>query len=334
MLGKKRAHFWKILSFIVLALVLVVGSVEYYGYTKQHPSSNDAYLNAHVVYITPQVSGQVQSLEVENYQSVKAGQLLFTIEPKAYQYAADQAEAMFLLDKAKYSVLLSQVQVANANLKKAEADLFTAKTNNDRISALVKNHQASPQEGDEAMGAYLAAQAQVSAMQESVVEAQKNVEVGKCQIEISAANAAAAALNLSYTQVTAPAAGRLAQFFVRPGDYVVSGRQVFELVEEGSWWIDTNYKETQLENIRSGQSAHITLDMYPNHVFSGKVAYISPSSGAAFSLLPPENATGNWVKVVQRYPVQINMELSEDEKSQYPLRVGASASVNVDVSTS
>jgi membrane fusion protein, multidrug efflux system len=328
---KNKKHWKKALALSALGLVMVLGSVFYYQYSQKHPSSDDAYVNAHVIYLAPQVDGTVLSVAVENNQTIKAGQILFKIDPAPYQYAKDQAVATLKLDQSKLSEALANVVVAEANLKQAQADLFTAKANEQRISILVKEHQASPQEGDQAQGAYLSAQAKVLAMEASVIAAQKNVSVAEHEVEVSEANLKTAELNLSYTDVIAPAAGRLSEFMVRPGNYVIAGTSLFQLVEEDLWWVDTNYKETQIQHIHSGQVARIKMDMYPGHIFKGTVFALSPSSGASFSLLPPENATGNWVKVVQRYPVQVNLELTDAEKSAYPLRVGASSNVTVDV---
>jgi membrane fusion protein (multidrug efflux system) len=321
----------KIFGISALAVALLVGCFGYYRYTNAYPTSDDAYVKANIVYLKSQVTGTIATVNVENYQPVKAGQLLFTIDPSSYEYARDQAKALYLLDQSKVGVLLAQVKVADAELKKAQADLFLAKENNDRVSALVNNHQASPQEGDQAKGAYLSAQAEVLAKEENRDQAQKNVSVGEHQLEVSQANLKTAELNLSYTQVYAPTSGQLAQLTLRPGSLVNSGDTLVSIVENGSWWVEVNYKETQLGSIHAGQPSEIQLDMYSGHSFTGKVVEVSPSSGATFSLLPPENATGNWVKVVQRYPVKVSLILTPEEKTHYPLRVGASSTVKVDV---
>jgi membrane fusion protein (multidrug efflux system) len=137
-----------------------------------------------------------------------------------------------------------------------------------------------------------------------------------------------AELNLSFTHVTAPASGNLINFTLRVGNSLSAGNTgiLFSIIEDQVWWVDANYKETQLERIRPGQKAIITLDLYPNKKFNGKVMAISDGSGSAFSLLPPENATGNWIKVTQRFPVKI---MIDDLDPQYPLRLGASATVSV-----
>ena len=323
----------KVLGLTSLGVVLVVASGLYYQYTENYPSSDDAYVNANVIYMAAEVGGKVTAVNVQNYEYVTQGQILFELDPKPYQYSKDHASAIVAVDEARADALSDQVKVAEANWEKAKADLFVAKENNERVSTLVKNHQASDKDGDQAMGTYLAAQAEVSATEESYLEAQKDLLVQKHQIESDEALLKTADLNLSRTKITAPASGYLSQFFLRPGGLVNAGDNLFELVDDSAWWIDANYKETQLDRIKPGQSSTIKMDLYPGEVFQGKVLSISPSSGSSFSLLPPENATGNWVKVVQRYPVKIQLLLTPDQKSRYQPRVGASATVKVDAKT-
>ncbi len=320
----------KIAGVSLLGLVLVLGGVIYDRHTTRYPSSDDAYVNANIIQIATQVDGQVNHIAVQNYQHVIAGQSLFNLDPRAYEYAKEQASAMILLDQSKVSVLSDALQVAQANFQKSQADLFMADENNKRVSALLKNHQASEQDGDQVMGAYLSAKAQVSAMSSAYLEAQQDLEVAKHQVEIAQADLKQAELNLSYTQITAPSSGYVSQFSLRSGSLVAAGSPLFKLVEDQTWWVDANYKETQLARIKIGQRATIQMDLYPDHRFNGKVFAISPNSGSSFSLLPPENATGNWVKVVQRYPVKIELLMTPEEQKLYPPRVGASSSVVVD----
>jgi membrane fusion protein (multidrug efflux system) len=323
----------KVMGLSLVGIFLVLGSGVYYQYTKRYPSSDDAYLNANIVQMATQVNGQVSEINIQNYKYVTQGQMIFKLDPRAYEYARDQAAVLILLDQSKVNVLSDALKVSEANLQKAQADLFIAEGNNQRVSTLLKNHQASEQDGDQAMGAYLSAKAQVSAMSSAYLEAQQDLEVAKHQVEIAQSDLKTAELNLSYTQIKAPTSGYVSQFALRPGSLVSAGDNLFELVDDQDWWVDANYKETQLARIRPEQAAKIRMDMYPDHVFKGKVLEISPNSGSSFSLLPPENATGNWVKVVQRYPVKVELLMTQEEKKLYPPRVGASTTVTVDTDT-
>ncbi len=199
-----------------------------------------------------------------------------------------QGQLLFAIDPEPYQIALN----------KARAQLELDQKNADRMITLAVEGRASKAEGDEA----------------------------KAKLEVSKSTLAEAELNLNYTQITAPADGILTNLNVREGDVVAAGTPLFALVETSHWWVDANYKETQLHRIRTGQPAEIKLDMYPGLVFHGIVESISSGSGAAFSLLPPENATGNWVKVTQRFTVKVKL-LEQDPT--HPFRIGASSSVTV-----
>jgi membrane fusion protein (multidrug efflux system) len=198
--------------------------------------------------------------------------------------------------QALFDILPTSYQAA---LEQAEAQLIQAEKNAARITRLVALDYAPKSAGDDATAA----------------------------LEVAKAAAARAKLNLEFTHVIAPADGTLVNFTLRVGSAVAPNFILFSLVEDNQWWIDANYKETQLTRIHPGQTASIRVDLYSDHVFRGHVEQISRGSGSAFSLLPPENATGNWVKVTQRFPVKIVFDTLD---SHYPMRVGASATVTID----
>ena len=170
-----------------------------------------------------------------------------------------------------------------------------------------------------------------------MAEAQAQLEQAKQELgspgqhnaRIRAAEAAVAKaeLDLAHARITAPAAGLLGEIEIRPGSFAAAGQNLLPLVESGSFWVDANYKESDLALIRPGQPATVTVDMYPDRTFAGVVQSVSPASGVAFSLLPPENATGNWVKVTQRFPVKV---VITDTDPAHPLRIGASSQVTID----
>lgn len=258
----------KLILSITAVLALSITGFAYWRYLEIYPSTDDAYIQAHIINIAPQISGRVQHVAVKNNDLVKQGQVLFIIDPKPYQLAVNKARAQLELDQ-----------------KNAE-----------RLLTLSNEGRAAKAEGDEA----------------------------KAKLEVSKANLAEAELNLQYTEVKAPAAGHITNLSLREGDIVDAGKPLFALVESVGWWVDANYKETQLTRIHPGQKAKVEIDMYPGQVFEGVVDSISHGSGAAFSLLPPENATGNWVKVTQRFTVKVKLLNSDPER---PFRVGASATV-------
>ncbi len=198
-----------------------------------------------------------------------------------------------------FTILPTNYQAA---LEQATAQEIQAVNNAKRIMSLVKNGHVSKSDAD--------------AAQE--------------QLEVAEAALTEAKLNLGFTNVTAPADGYVTNFTLRVGSTVTPGIALFSIIENNQWWVDANYKETQLERIQPGQAATIYLDMYSNHKFIGHVDQISAGSGAVFSLLPPENATGNWVKVTQRFPVKV---LIDNPDINFPLRMGASATVTIDTTS-
>lgn len=196
---------------------------------------------------------------------------------------------------------------AKAGLEIAEAKLKIAQITADRILTLVKNRAASHQEGDIANG---------------------NLEAAAAQRDMSKALFAAAELNLKYTKIYAITNGWITNMSLRIGDSVIANQPIFALVSDQKFWVDANFKEDQLENLTINQPANIKIDMYPKHKFIGVIESVSSGTGNAFSLFPPENATGNWVKVTQRIPVKIRI-INYDPK--YPLIVGTSATVSINI---
>jgi membrane fusion protein (multidrug efflux system) len=264
----------KAITWIVLLLIFIVtiaGIIWYLRQSNLYPSTDDTYVQAHIVDIAPQVSGPVTQVFVKDHQEVKQGQLLFSIDPRPFQYAEQRAEAQ---------LKLAQQQGA-------------------RIFPLIAGKKEPPAEGDKI----------------------------KAQIQEAMASLSQARYDLQNTMVTAPAAGIIANFKVRVGDSVATSINLFAIVEQHDFWINANFKETQLKRIKVGQSADIKVDMYPGVKFKGVVASMSPGTGTIFSLLPPENATGNWVKVTQRVPVKINFV---NPNPAYPLITGTSAEATVD----
>lgn len=264
----------KIILTIIAASLFSIAAFLYWRYLEIYPSTDNAYIQANIINIAPQVAGKVSKLAISNNQPVKQGQLLFVIDPEPYRLAVD----------------------------KAQAQLDNDQKNAERMLTLASEGRASKAEGDAA----------------------------KAKLDVSKAELAQALLNLHYTQVIAPADGIITNLSLRQGAVVAAGNPLFALIESSNWWVDANYKETQLKRIKPGQSAKIEIDMYPGKVFQGVVECISHGSGAAFSLLPPENATGNWVKVTQRFTVRIKL-LNQD--SYHPYRVGASSTVTIDTSS-
>lgn len=318
-----------LLPLFILAL-LVAGGVEYWHYNRNYPSTDDAYVKAHVINIAPQVDGNVLDVKVQNHQYVEKGQLLFTIDNKAYQIELAKAQAQLDATKNQIAAADMAVDSARAIVQEKQAELADTRADTQRILALVHQNYESKSAGDLANKNLHVAQAALLAAQAQLKQAEQNRgELGENNSQLRAAQTAisAAQLNVGYTEVFAPTSGYIANFDLQAGDKVNAYQPIFAIIEDNSWWVDANFKETQLARISAGQNVKITMDMYPGKIFNGKVASISDGSGASFSLLPPENASGNWVKVTQRFPVKIILS-SEDQK--FPYRLDASATATVD----
>lgn len=320
------------LRWILLAVVVLGagGGYAYWSHASSHPGTADAYVQAHVVRIAAQLSGPVLKLNIRNRQHVAKGDLLFEIDPAPYQAALDAAQAQLDLARQEQAVLVAQAQAAQAQLNERRARLEDARQHAQRVHALFKKGLASKQQDDDTKATLKSARAAFDAAESELRRAQAalgETGEGNAQVRLAKARVEQARLDVQHTRVSAPAAGIVANLTLRVGTMVEPGQALFALVESNDWWVDANYKETDLARIQPGQPARIRVDMYPDKIFEGVVRVINPASGAAFALLPPENATGNWVKVTQRFPVEIRL-LHPDP--HYPLRVGASAQVSID----
>ncbi|OGT34117.1 MAG: multidrug transporter [Gammaproteobacteria bacterium RIFCSPHIGHO2_02_FULL_39_13] len=318
------------IAFTSMVIALIIGGYFYWLHQQRYPGTDDAYIQAHVVNVAPQVSGRIEQVYVQNQQAVKQNQLLFTVDPTPFQIALDKAKANLHNTIQQIQAAQNAVNAAQAALSQRQAELIDSQKNYERIIFLVKKGFYAKSGGDDATRELTVAKASVAAAQDQLLEAKAKLgKPGDQNARIQAAKAAIAqaSLNLQYTTIVAPASGQLAQFTLQPGQTVTAYDTLFSLVENQAWWAMANMKETNLQRVHVGQKAIVAVDMYPAHLFHGIVKSISPSSGSSFSLLPAENATGNWVKVTQRFPVKIEIQ---DVSTVYPLRIGASCTVTID----
>ena len=331
-----KSSFWRrppviVVGTAVLFALLFFG-LGYLAEALTHEATDDAFLDSTIVSIAPKVSGQVKNVAVRSNQRVKAGDLLLEIDPRdlAVQLdqkraAVDSARANVALSKAVVELSRTQVATAEATAKQSAAEAGAAQATADKAKAdlkraeeLIQNRTISPQEFDSAKAAATATEANLKAAQEKaasnrakvaeaqaqVEAAQKALERGEAQARQTEPDAQAAELNLSYARVTAPADGYVTKKAVESGNYVQVGQRLMAIVLTDIY-VTANFKETQVEHIRPGQPVRITVDSAGDRAFKGHVDSIMAGSGAAFSLLPPENAVGNYVKVVQRIPIKI-----------------------------
>jgi membrane fusion protein (multidrug efflux system) len=316
--GLLRRHPYAALAAAAGIAVAVVGGVMWWLHARDYESTDDAFIDARNVSVSPQVVGAITEVPVTDNQLVRPGGLLVQIDPRDYQAAVAQAQAQ--VDQAKAAIvnLDAQIEAQKARIEQAEkqvvqsqAALIFAQQENGRAQDLVKRGAGTEQAAQQTRSNLTQAQATVESAQANAAAAQKQIPVldaqrvsAAAQLEQMQAALQHAKDNLDRTRLTAPEAGRATKISAAVGALAQPGQVLMMFVPENKW-ITANFKETQLTLMRPGQPADIAIDAYPGHVFKGHVDSIQAGSGAAFSLLPPENATGNFVKVVQRVPVKI-----------------------------
>ncbi|HET6307453.1 MAG TPA: HlyD family secretion protein [Rhodopila sp.] len=304
-------------SLMVVLIALVVGGTLYWLNARHYETTDDAFIDAYSTQVAPRVAGQVTQLLFADNQHVAAGQKLVLIDPRDVQAKLDQAKAQqasaaAALQQARAQVQVQQANVdqAGANVHVAEADLVQARQDYNRFQA-INPHAVTRQQIDAATATFHSAQAKLDANRQAVEAAR--AQVGAAQAQVLAAqaqllqdeaNTQAAALQLSYCTIVAPVAGIVTHRSVDEGNYVSPGQPLFALVQDDRW-VTANFKETQLARIRPGQDVEISVDSVPDVTFHAKVDSFQAGTGTVFSTLPAENATGNFVKIVQRLPVKI-----------------------------
>lgn len=319
----------KLLIASMTILLLIIFFTWYCYDNYYYPSTSDAYINANTVQIAASVTGIVQSVNVIENQSVKKGQILFIIDPVPFHYAVQQARAQVALALQQAQADADAVNVAAALVAEKQANLVNAQINYDRNMPLVLSGNLPFSQGDQVTADLATAHATLISAEKQIAQARSILGqpgIHNANVRVAKANLAAALYQLKQTVVRAPADGTVIQLTLRKGSTAEANIALFAFIENNEWWVDANFKENNLERLRVGQLVTIKMDMYPHHIFQGTVQSVSRGSGSAFSLLPPENATGNWVKVTQRFTVRIALL---EPNPTTPWRVGASAYVRV-----
>lgn len=312
-----------------LATITIL-SYSYWQHTTLYPSTEDAYVGANVISVAAQVGGQITKVHASDFAFVTKGQLLAEIDPAPYQIAVEQAKAKVTEIEQQINAGKSALKAAEATVHKADSNLELQRKNAGRIEKLIAKNLDSTASGELATTALRSAEADKTAAINKLREAELKLgstDGSNAQLRMAKAALKQAKLNLSHTQIVANADGFLNHFTLRTGSTVNPGQPLFALIESDTTWVQANFKETQLTRLKVNQPVTISCDMYPGIKWQGHIVSISRGSGAAFSVLPPENATGNWVKVTQRFPVRISVDSDDTE---HPLRIGASTTVKVD----
>lgn len=343
----------KIIALIVFTAVAVIGIITVYFYLQYkstHITTDDAFVDGNIHTIASKVSGTVKGVYVKSNQFVKKGDILVELDPVDYEVKLHEVSSGVGAEKAKLIEVETRIEVtkskltelsaalgaAKANLELQEANLKQAESDSRRAENLYEKESISKERYEKMMTAYAVALAQVKAAKEQVKQVEKELETQKTVVKQAEASKTAqlsvikekeakfnaAQLNCGYTKIYSPADGYVTKKSVEIGNQIEVGQPFMAIVSFQDLSVVANYKETQLEKIRPGQKVKIKVDTYPGKVFWGKVDSIMAGTGAVFSLFPPENATGNYVKVVQRIPVKIVLERGTDP--EHILRIGMS----------
>jgi membrane fusion protein (multidrug efflux system) len=339
---------WRTAIFLVALALLIIITTRWNRWEgdSRWQSTDDAYLQADLTPISTKVAGYIRSLPVQDFERVRAGQLLAEIVDDDYRAAVAQINASIAAAAAQVEALRAQrplqeanVRAAKATVESIEANVEQSKRDLARQARLLKTGSSSTEASEklQTMHAQLAAQLDRARAQQTAATRQLDVLAAQqAQAEAAVAGQMAslhiAQLNLSYTRIVAPQAGVIGQRQVKPGQYVGVGGQVTSLTPLPNVWVIANYKETQLTHIRLGERADITVDSFPGHRLHGYVLAFAPGAGSQFALLPPDNATGNFTKVVQRIAVKIVIDDSDGLIDL--LRPGMSVVARVDTHSS
>ncbi len=353
--GRPNNRRKKIAAFIIFPLLIIMGAVIlffYREYKATHISTDDAFVNGRVHAIASKIPGTVKVIYVNDNQFIKKGDSILEIDPIDYDVRVKEAQAGFETERAKLSEIRDRVDTAKkqlegilasmgearANLELQEANLRQAEVDFKRAESLLKKEVIPREQYDKAKTTYDVTVAQVKAAKERIKQLEASLETQKAvvkqtetslipqqaQIQQKEAILKGTELNLGYTKIYAPTDGYITKRTVEIGNQVQAGQPLMAVVPlaQEDIWISANYKETQLEKVKPGQKVEIKVDTFPGKKFYGRVESIMSGTGAVFSLLPPENATGNYVKIVQRIPVKIILDQGTDPS--HNLRIGMS----------
>ena len=330
--AKPKRRWGRLVLMLAVPLALLVGGTIYWLSLAGKVSTDNAYVKQDKVSVSALVGGDIEQVMVKEGDQVKAGQLLFRVDPEPFRLAIAQANASIASAQANVTALANSADLSGADIAGAREDIGFAQADYARKDALYKRGFLTKVDHDAAQHAVNQAREELRSAEANQAAAKAKLATGSAvpgvnpQVAQAQAAKAVAALNLQRTDVRAPMAGRIAEADrLQVGNQVVQGLPVVTLVGDGTSYVEANFKETDLADMRVGQRAEVKLDAYPDVRLKGHVASIGAGTGSEFSVLPAQNATGNWVKVTQRVPVRIAI----DGTSPRPLIAGLSTNVTV-----
>jgi len=338
---EKKSSSLRFMLLVVIPLLAAVLGIYFYLQGGRYVTTENAYVKAEISTVSADISGRALSVEVKNNQPVSKGDVLFRIETKPLELRLQETEALLKLSESEIEALRAEYAEANMVVAEAQDRIAFLGRQFARQKALKNKGGGSAKAYDEARSELNAGRQRVRVLQQSAnriltelggdseLAFEQHPSFMKAQAQREQILA-----DINDAVVRAPADGIISNMKLYSGEYVGTGEPIFSLIQTGNLWIEANLKETQLTHIQEGQSAIVTVDAYPGVEWKARVSAIAPATGAEFSLLPPQNATGNWVKVVQRVPVTLELDSSaETENDEEPapvLRAGMTATIKID----
>lgn len=344
--NQEKAKKKSALRFVIIGIVVIVGGI--YGYKKisyalAHETTDNAQVEAQISPVLPRVAGYVKTIAINDYDSVKAGQLLVELDDEELQTQLEQLEADYKVAqadiinaKAGLNNSVVSLKVNKGTISLNDVKVQQAQDDYNRNKNLYADQAITKKQLDDSRYALEQATQQVNNSESDLGSAQSRVAVSQTGIQKAEASLGVKKaiidqqkLKISYTKIYAPQSGKIGKRNISVGQFVQAGSALFSIVNDSTYWIVGNFKETQIKKFYPGQEANIELDAFPDLKITGKLESVSDATGAKFSLLPPDNASGNFVKVTQRVPVKIN--ISNIDQYKKILRAGLSAYISVPV---
>ena len=344
---------------IVLAALIIGGAwfgISKYTHGQHHEETDNAHIEANISPVIPRISGYVADVKVSDNQRVRKGDTLIVLDNRDLKIRLEQAEAALATAQSNLGAARSTSTAASANIatsrgavgtinaqiEAAKVAVWRATQDYNRYANLIKDHSITQQQYEQALAAKQTAESQLQVLQQQRAQATQQTaavtsQSGATSQQIGVAGSVVkqrqvdvedAKLNLSYSVITAPADGLVSKVNVQPGQFIQAGQSLFSIVLNNEMWVVANFKETQFNRMKIGQKVTINIDAFPKHDFEAQVTSFSPATGSSFAILPPDNATGNFVKVVQRLPVKIEFTNTADSMVKQ-LRAGMNAVVDV-----
>jgi len=316
-----------------IALILI--GAAFYLTGDRYVDTDNAYVKANKASISAEVAGRIAEVNVKDNAHVEAGQVLFTLDRVPYEIALHREEGNLANTRADIESLRADYMQKKAELAQAESNAQLQNKDYERYAEIVKSGAVTVQRFEQVRYARDAAAANLNAAKQAVSSALAKLggdtdtpTADHPRIKQAQAALDKAKLDLERTEIKASSAGVVANLTAEPGEYVLTGLPLFSVVDDRHLWVEANFKETDLTHVRPGQWAHIRIDTFPGHEWLARVASITPATGAEFSILPPQNSSGNWVKIVQRIMVRLEFEKQDSKAPQ--LAAGMSADVSID----